>query len=238
MLRSVKELKGYKIRAKDGDIGHVKEFYFDDQKWSIRYLIVDIGNWLPGKCVHISPAGFYGEPDRENHAFPVIFTKEMVKTSPDVDTDKPVSRQKEIELALHYNWAAYWEQEIAKLKSGGKEVKGGQHLRSTKEVAGYHIHAVGGEIGHVEDFIVDDDEWKIRYIVVDTRNWLPGRKVLIDPLWIKSINWEESMIDVDMKKSVIKKSPPYDPSVLINRCEEESLYDYYGRKNTGLRNKG
>jgi len=68
------------------------------------------------------------------------------------------------------------------------------HLRSTRQVTGYHIHATDGELGHVEDFIVDDENWAVRFLVVDTRNWLPGKKVLLSPQWIERVEWADSSV--------------------------------------------
>ena len=103
------------------------------------------------------------------------------------------------------------------------------HLRSIKEVTGYHIQASDGEIGHVEDFVVDDKIWALRYIVVDTRNWLPSRKVLVSPQWAATVDWAEQKLWVDLSTDNIKNSPEYDPAAPINRGYERTLYDYYGR---------
>ena len=243
MLRSIKSLSGYKIHAKDGDMGKVYEFFFDDEAWTIRYLVIDTGTWLPGRKVLISPLFAISNPDWKSQTFPVDLTKEQVKNSPEVDVDKPVSRQHQIELHKYYGWPAYWSPgvaagappvtpvvtQIAKEKATREEEKGDPHLRSTREVTGYHIHATDGEIGHVEDFIVDDESWIIRYMIVDTRNWLPGRKVLVSPAWVKKVSWSDEMVDVDLSRKSIKDSPEYDPSAPINQEYEMRLYDFYGR---------
>lgn len=240
MLRSMKELRGYKIRAKDGDIGKVVEFYFDDKGWTIRYLVADTGNWLPGRQVLIAPAAFHGQPDWKSETFPVILTKEMIKESPHISTDRPVSRQKELKLNRYYGWPIYWSLnpegipvgELPVAESGippTEEPEGDSHLRSSREVIGYHIQAKDGEIGHVDDFIVDDENWIIRYMIVDTRNWLPGKKVLVSPHWIEEVNWAEAKVHVDLTREKIKDSPEYDPAASVNREYEEILYDYYGR---------
>ncbi|MGA1874860.1 MAG: PRC-barrel domain-containing protein [bacterium] len=245
MLRSLNSLTGYKIKTKDSTIGHVDEFYFDDEKWSIRYLVVDTGTWLPGKRVLIAPAAFLGSPDWESRTFPIILTKEMVKESPPIDTNKPVSRRKETELLKYYNWPLYWKVKArgplpsayaptevfmprgakAPVPEEGEET----HIRSTREVTGYHIQANDGGIGHIDDFIIDDSDWSVRYVVIDTRNWLPGKRVLIAPSWIREISWVESKMYVDLSRETIKSSPAYDPSKPVNRKYEERLYDYYGR---------
>jgi hypothetical protein len=239
MLRSAKELFGYSIQATDGDIGKAHDFFFDDETWAIRYLVVDTGDWLSGRKVLIVPS-VLGEPKWESRSFPVSLTKDHVEKSPDIDIDKPVHRQQEIELYNHYQWVPYWGATmpggfIAPAPDGTekpeeeKKEEGDTHLRSAREVLGYHIHAADGPIGHAADFILDDRVWIFRYIVVDTKNWLPGRKVLISPHWVSGVSWKESLVYVDLTKDLIKNGPEYDPSAPINRRYEERLYDFYGR---------
>jgi hypothetical protein len=248
MLLSVKKLSQYKIEATDGNIGQVHSFLFDDQSWVVRYLVVDTGTWLPGRKVLIAPSAI-GKPNGQMEVFPVELTREQVKDSPDIDTEKPVSRQYEIELHEYYNWAPYWggafgpvttpyapvvpgvSKHDEKGQSVGEQAREetDPHLRSTKEVFGYKIHAEDDEIGHVEDFIVHENDWAIRYMVVDTRNWLPGKEVIIPPDWIKSISWADSEVFVNVTKEMIKGSPEFDPAAPVNREYETRFYDYYGR---------
>lgn len=247
MLRSVKELHGYKILARDGEMGKVHEFLFDDEFWTIRYLVADTGSWLQQKLVLISPIALQ-QPDWSGRKFPVTLTKEQVENSPDIDKDKPVSRQHEIRLNRYYRWPLYWtggglsaagtpgmppplveDEEMAEIEQEDIEDAKDKHLRSTKEVMNYHIHARDGEIGHVEDFIVDDENWLIRYLVVDTKNWLPGRKVLVSVEWSERIDWAGALVHVDLTREQIKQSPEFDPSKPVNREYEKQLYDFYGR---------
>ena len=239
MLRSIKEINGYKISATDGNIGKVHDFFFDDEIWAIRYFVVDLGTWIPGRKVLLIPSVF-GEAEWKTLTIPVRLTKDQIRQSPDMRTDIPVSRQEEIKLHEHYTWVPYWAapppgvappvELLQDEKDAEKELQHADpHLRSVREVTGYHIQASDGEIGHVEEFIVDDTDWFIRYMVIDTRNWLPGRKVLVSPGWIDQISWRESKVFVDLPKEMIKKSPEYDPSAPINREYEERLYDFYGR---------
>lgn len=165
-----------------------------------------------------------------------------MKNCPDINTDKPVSRKNELELLRYYGMSPYWpyvtpsgnypqpipvsKEEREKLEAEKMEET---HLRSTREVIGYHIQVTDDEIGHVEDFIVEDEDWVIRYMIVDTRNWLPGKKVLVSPHWIKSISWEQAKVSVDLSRESVKTSPEFDPSEPVNREYELRLYDYYGR---------
>jgi len=244
MLRSLKEIFGYKIRATDGNIGNVHDFFFDDEIWAIRYVVVDTGTWLSGRKVLLVPS-VVEQPEWERRLLPVDLRKKQVEESPEMDTDKPVSRQAEIDLHEHYDWSPYWlipphglappitpakgkdEEEEKEKKQEGERMD--PHLRSVKEVMGYHIQALDGEVGHVEEFIADDSKWFIRYMVVDTRNWLPGKKVLIPPDWIERVSWEDRKVSIDLPRELIKNSPEYNPAAPVNRRYEERLYDYYGR---------
>ena len=246
MLRSTKELIGYKLAAKDGPIGSVNDFLFDEPHWTVRYMVADTGAWLPKHKVLISPISL-GEPDWKSRLFPVRLTKSEIEQAPRLESDAPVSREFEARWFNQYGWPYYW---------GGASVWGGAAypaalfappraegeappvespeadtdlLRSVKEVTNYHIQAQDGDIGHVEEFILDDESWTLRDLVVDTRNWLPGRKVLVSPSWIETIEWAQRTVGVGLTREAVKDSPPYDPFAPVNREYEEGLYDYYGR---------
>ena len=243
MRRSVNSLLGYTVHATDGCLGHVEEFLFDDATWTIRYLVVNTGGWLLGREVLISPVALC-QPDWESQEFPVKLTREQVQNSPGIDTDLPVSRQHEIDLHAYYDWPAYWGGGFCATGGCGAPPvpcitpqngppaatgKADPHLRSTLAVTGYHIQALDGAIGHVEDFILDDDLWSIGFLVVSTRNWLPGRKVLMDPEWIKQVDWADAKVVVALSRDKIGNSTEYDPCEPVNHDYEGQLYDYYGR---------
>lgn len=248
MRYSTNELQDYQIQANDGEIGSIVGFLFDDETWTLRYLVVDTGKWLLGRKVLIPPAQL-GEPDRERQQFPLDLTKQQIKDSPDINTDQPVSRQQEVELYKYYRWSPYWGGVMGPITTpyapiippARKEIEestatqadqpqGNPHLRSTDEVQGYYISATDGEIGHVEDFIVNSDDWAIRYFVIDTRNWLPGRKVIIPPNWISDICWATSKVTVDVTQEAVKSSPEYDPSIPMDQEYEDRLFAAYGRQ--------
>lgn len=236
MLRSATHLKRHTIQATDGALGTVEDFLFDDREWIVRYLVADTGNWLPGRQVLIPPTEL-GQPDWKEDALPVKLTRGQVKESPSISQDEPVSRRREEALHKYYGWHPYWTgfdhahlnaiTENVREEVKGKE--GDPHLRSLSEVVGYHVAATDGEIGHVEELILDDQTWHFRYIVVDTRNWLPGRKVIVSPRWAEHVSWEEKKVLFNLTREQIKESPEYDPSARVNREYETRLYDYYGR---------
>jgi len=239
MLRSLKNLRGYTIHAVDGNIGKVDDFYFDDQAWTVRYLVADTGSWLVGRRVLLSTAAL-GRPKWERQTFPVTLTREQVEHSPPIAANRPVSRRMEQELHAYYGWPPYWSgagalvaQVAAQMEAEREESAAGgrfdDHLRSTREVIGSHIQATDGQVGHVEDFIADDERWVVRYAIVDTGNWLSGRRVLLAPAWITEVSWPESKVYMDLDRRTIENSPEFDPSAPVNREYELRLYDYYGR---------
>jgi hypothetical protein len=245
MLRSLNEMLNYVLSATDHEIGRCRDFLFDDEHWTIRYMVADTHKWLPGRKVLISPISL-GEPEWGNQRFPVNLTKEQIENSPPLEEHEPVCRRYERKFSSYYLWPYYWEGEMAwgltalppqmplgpvekTEDSNEEEDPEASHLRSVKEVHGYHIKARDGGIGHIEDYIVDDKTWTICYMVVDTRNWLPGRKVLMAPKWIQSLDCGRLTVEVNLMVEEVKGSPEYDPATPINREYEARLYDYYGR---------
>jgi hypothetical protein len=239
MLHKAKTLEGYKLDSLDGEIGHVQGFYFDDRHWTIRYLVVDTGNWLPGRQVLISPYALVAAIEEEKH-IAVDLTKKQIENSPSLNSDKPVSRQFEESYYEHYGWPTYWggtamwgyspyiiRDRDQWNKSSLMEKAWDPHLRSTHDVSGYFIEAADGEIGHVEDFVIDDETWAIRYLVVATRNWWPGKKVLISPQWIERVSWTGSKVFINLTREAIKQSPEFTEESLITRDYEAGLYRHY-----------
>lgn len=231
MLISAKQIHGCTIEGADGKVGTVQDLLFDGRSWKVRYLDIDTGHWLPGRRVILSPQ-VIGTRDYAAQRLTTPLSKQQVEESPSLQSDLPVSRQKEIELARHYAWGAYWAGFAA--VSDEMEADGDPNLRSTHAITGYRVQAMDGEIGHVADFIVDDEaveesSWEIRYLVVDTRNWLPGKHVLVAPMWAESIDWDTRQVEIGLTRELIEGSPKYDPSEPINRQYEEVFYDYYGR---------
>jgi hypothetical protein len=256
MLRNAKDLHGFTIQAIDGEIGTVDQFYFDDDTWAIRYLTVEKGNWLVGRLVLISPISIIGQPDWQTKRINVSLTKAQVQNSPTLDAHLPVSRQHEIAYMGYYGYPFYWgggnlwgpapypgalTSAARPFTAAGPALTGqparDAHLRSAEEVTGYYIGATDGEIGHLEGFVFDDESWAIRYIEVGTRNWWPGKKVLIAPAWIESVSWDDSKVNVQLSREAIQSGPNYVESEPITRDYEHQLHAHYGRPPYWLRHE-
>ena len=256
MLRNVNDLNGFKLVATDGEIGDVERFYFDDEQWVLRYIVVNTGNWLAGRQVLVEPFAVM-QVDRDNSKLHVTLTRNQVEKSPHIDTHQPVSRRMDAAYADYYGYHYYWggphlwgaveRPDLAAHQSAttapavtrclttavtavtGRAISADVHLRNTKEVASYHIAATDGEIGHVVDFIMEDDSWTIRYLVIDTRKWWRGKKVIISPQWIAALDWAQAKVHVNLSREGIKQSPEYDSSKLISREYESQLYRHHGQ---------
>jgi len=229
------------LESLDGEIGKVIEFYFDDNHWAVRYLVADTGNWLTGRQVLISPYALVASVYPDEH-IAVNLTNEQIENSPSLDTDKPVSRQFEMDYSEYFGWPLYWGgpymwgaypdlvHDINRWSAPSRKAKAWDpHLRSTDSVRGHHVQASDGEIGHVEDFVIDSDNWSIRYLIVDTHNWWPGKKVLIAPQWINRVSWDEAKVFVNLHRETIQQAPDFDGYLTITREYEKSLFQHYQR---------
>jgi hypothetical protein len=249
MLRNVKDLRGYAIRATDGVIGKVDDFYCDDEDWGVRYLVVDTGSWLSGRKVLISPIAV-GHAGWMARRLPVALTRAQVEHSPDIDTRKPVSRQHEAEYFRYYGYPYYWggaglwgmgaypgglttegriEEELKAHRVDTTRTPDDCHLRSSNAVIGHHVEATDGDIGHVADLLVDDYTWAITYLIVATSNWWGGRRVLIAPQWIKDVSWPQAKVSVDLTRQAVKDARPYDSAAQLDRQPELGIDEYHGR---------
>jgi hypothetical protein len=257
MMQVISALKGSAIEASDGRIGTVSDFLFDDASWRVRWFVVDCGTWLTGRKVLIHPSAI-SLADLEQHRLPVTLTKAQVEKSPELADDQPVSQQMENQLYTYYGWDPLWGGPYLSEPPGaiawpymappyfglgldtdephGKSVRlqgADPHVRSVNEVVGYHLHAVDGEIGHIENFMIDDADWSIHYFIVDTRNWWFGKRVLISPLAVKSIEWFDRHVELDVSREQIESSPPWDPLEAFTQVYAKQLHKHYGWPGSG-----
>ena len=256
MLWNASAINGYAIEASDGRLGTASDFLFDDASWTVRWLVVDTGKWLSGRKV-LLPISALGHLDQKKEEFSVRLTMQQIKDSPDIDADRPVSRQMETHVYDYYGWRPYWSTGLymagygyldgfgypgglmsvsPSAESRRREERiaiahrddGDPHLRSIAAVTGYHIHAVDGEIGHVEDFFVEDADWSIHYLLVDTKNWWPGKQVLISPGSAQTIDWAHKLVNLNVDRQKVKDSPAYDASTIVDRAYGRHFHTYYG----------
>ncbi len=247
MFTNTKNLKGLIVRATDGELGTVDQLYFDDETWAIRYLTIETGTWLDGRPVLISPHSVRSV-DWQSKRIDVSLSMKQVQNSPVIDTHRPVSRQHEAEYLGYYGYPNYWggpntwgqdiyPEGMANSTSDSPKLiaeriqreTADSHLRSSQSVTGYGIEAVDGEIGHVDQFIIEERAWAIRYIEVATQNWWPGKKVLMSPAWVERVSWSDQKVYVALTRDVIQNCPEYVDTMKITREYENRLYFHYGK---------
>lgn len=248
MLKQLSDYFGLSIHARDGDLGPCTDLLVDDVSWAVRYLVVKTARWLPGRTIVLPPV-FFEEPDWEAKRVSVRLSKEQVEKGPPLDEHAPVSRQYEISYHEFYTLPFYWIAE-SRLESSpdargvihpvpdesreeftaAEELAEEAHLRSVREMIGYRVLSGHDEVGHVEDFIVDDEGWSLRYLLADTGSWLPGRKVPLSTQWISTVRWTDRTVHIPLKVDLIKHSPVFDLAEGLTRSDETLLHDHYQRR--------
>jgi hypothetical protein len=243
-LLNLDTIKTYALEAVNGEVGRFEEIYFEDSYFMIRYLVVNTGGWLSGQKVLLSPFTV-GDVDEKDHKLFIELTQEQIKHSPPIESNRPVSREYEINYFNYYGWPPYWENtpwpstpSIPPTVTASPHEKTNSsfrpdenHLRSSKELQGYSINVKNGSIGHLKSFIIDTQYWTIRYLEIDTRKWLRGGKyILISPAWISQISWPDRSLSVELSREVLKDAPEYDENKTIDRDYEFKLFNYYGKE--------
>jgi uncharacterized protein YrrD len=227
MLHSIQQRYGEKLRASDGEIGHVRDFYFDDNNWTVRYLVADTGGWLSGRLVLISPHAL-GHLYPEGKVLLVNLSRQQIEDSPSIEEHKPVSRQLEEEYHRHYGYA-YYAESMPLWGLGGYPVLApppretdpqqgvDSHLRSARVVANYKVEANDGVVGAVTDFLIDGRTWVIREIVIECGHWYAGKKVVISTDKVSRISHDQSTIYVDSTKQAFAEASEQPQSVKVDR---------------------
>jgi hypothetical protein len=229
MLQSIKQFYGNKLAASDADLGHVKDFYFDDHTWAVRYVVADTGNWLTGRQVLLSPHAFGGIYPAGKSLL-VNLTRKQIEDSPAIETHKPVSRQYEEDYHRYYGWPYYWEGDglwggmrgfpILELPpkfasveppaaTGPKPHRADAHLRSTQAVNGYHLQATDGTVGHVCDFLMDEKSWAIQQLVIKIGHRFTGKEVQLPVGKVNHISYDDSKVFVNLNTDAVEKSPEH-----------------------------
>ena len=245
MIRSAKDMRRFEIVATDGRVGSADDFYFDDNRWAIRYVVVDTGNWVKGQRVLISPWSV-SRTEWDERRLLLSISRQQVEDSPDIDTHQPISRRQESSYLDYYGYPYYWTHaglwgaqalpmlptpaEIASQRGRAAAAErkaadsGDTHLRSAADVSGYAVHATDGDLGHVTDFLFDDLSWAVRYLVVDTSNWWFGKHVLVAPAWIRNIAWRDRAVKVKVRRQQLRSASEYDRAEHVDRQWEAAYY--------------
>jgi hypothetical protein len=241
MLRTLKYIYGFKIQTQNGDIGRLSDLFFDQRIWTVRYLVVDTSTWLKDRLVLISPNSI-SKADWEAETIHLDLTTRQVENSPSITDDLPVSRQAELSLMKYYGWPDYWQpmgvsipesailfsKKFALKKWDAKSKANSEnnpYLRSSREVIGYRIFTTRGSSGRVCDYVIEDENWIIRYFVIKKNIW--GRKMLMAPSWIEKVNWAKERLEISIAPHLIKRAPVFKYNRNVSREQEIQLFDYF-----------
>jgi hypothetical protein len=240
MFYEMKSFKKYSLCGLDGSIGKVKDVLFNDQKWDVRYLVADTGNWLRERQILIKPE-FLASVDHDLHCITVKLTRKQIEDSPPLSSDKPVNCQYDKEYNRFFGFMEGLNS-LPIMKSGKTDLdrqseeeilederSWDQHLRSLSASTGLVIEAMDGEVGSIEDFIVEDKNWNVRYLVIKTLKWWPGKKLLVSPQWITMINWGTSKLFVNINREPFKELQEYTSLDVLTRDYEIKLHKLCSR---------
>lgn len=238
-LHRLSELQTYNLCATDGEIGPLEDLSFEDSTWTVRYIVANTDTWLDGRAILISSVAI-GGIDKDNNEIFVEISRHQIKGSPPIESVNRITRQYEADYFRYYGWPPYWKStpvssrfltdEIDESYTGTKRRRPvNNHIRSASEIMGYNIAAQDGEIGKVTNFVIDEKNWAICYLEIDTIGWWPGKHVLLNPAWITMIDWPMKNVIVDLDRRAIRSAPAYDPKSVISRNYEIKLFEHYGR---------
>ncbi|MBV8793346.1 MAG: PRC-barrel domain containing protein [Hyphomicrobiales bacterium] len=268
MLFAVSGLMGCAVHASDGAVGAVKDFLFDDRTWKIRWMTVDARDWLPGQRVFIHPSAIVPLTLPPKPKLPMMspgealtltlnLTRSQIEAGPHARVDDSVTRDMEALLYDHYGWDPYWgssyfgpsllpnaEAEIVgdaarrAAEAENPPLDGADHLHSAADFNGYYVHAEDGDIGHVENLLADDANWDIRYLVIATRNWWPGKVVQLSPYAVKDIDWFAEHVNMNVTRDQVRSAPAWDPLAMAEEVSEDDLHRHFGWPGYGRPSEG
>lgn len=255
MLITTSKIERSKVIARDGALGSVDTFLFDDEQWVVRYLVVRHGPPLLRKYVLISVASVKSPAGADDSGIAVDLTRKEVKHAPSADVARPVSRRKEEQFHRYYRIPVYWggsglwgasmtpreagtvtyEPESQTEPIGAREDE--YHLRSTREVEGYRVETAdahsGDEesddsiVGAVGGFLIEDTTWAVRYLRIDAHESLGGGFLYVSPHWVGEFSWIEHKMTLDMQASRLREIPTFGVKETLGRGEEEQLHAFF-----------
>ncbi len=233
MLRVLNSIEQYTVSASDGDVGSVADFFLDDERWTIRYLVVETGEFYGDRPVLVSPVSFL-RVDWSHRRFHLALTMATVRDSPSVNLHAPVSRRQERAYARQHGYPCYWadrwkDKTPESNPPEPSDEAGSAHLRSAREIGGYRLQGRDELIGNIDGFLVDDETWQVRHVVVVTTHHWFSKRVLIAPQWISSISWADKRASVDISREAVQRCPEWDHRVAITREYEMDLHDFHQR---------
>jgi hypothetical protein len=236
MLKNAGDIMTYRLSAGDGDLGQIVKLLFDEETWTVRYIVVR----TRGQDVFVSPVGITSV-DNTRGIVVAGSTGEALRAAPSFDTGQPVTRSQESDYFDYHGWHAYWEGESrwgdaacpgpllspprSEERTVVRSASCDSFLRVTDDVEGFSVQCPEGELGCVKDLLIDLRTWAIRYTLIDTGE----RRLLLSPHWIDQIGWLERTMIVDIPAGMLRKAPPYGTGHPVTDDYERRLFTHYGK---------
>jgi hypothetical protein len=197
MIIASKHLQGVCVVGSEGAAGCVLDVLFDDRSWHVKYLVVRLGGRLSAWHVLLKPdlVTHAAWTERELH---VPLSGREFRQLPGVQSDPPVAYRQELQAARFSAWEAGRIEDVV--------LDGDPHLRNMRAVTGHRVEASDGPVGRIAEFIIDDEYWTVRYVVVNTGRLLPSLRVLIAPTWVETISWEDRVVRLSATREELESS--------------------------------
>lgn len=242
-LHRTAEIIGCTAQAIDGKAGSIHDILFDDDSWKVRYLVVRSGVWLEERMVLIPPQAFLYATEGA-HEVHVTLSCDQIRQSRSLEADPPFYLQRQIDAATTAPtlWMTYgslydpviplYGPALMQAPPEGADVKREKpdydpHLRSVREISGYQLEDADGEAGQLVGFLVDNEVWALRYVVIQTGSWFAKQQRLLTVSHISAINWERRTLTTSLHRERIAASPEYADALLLDPAFENRLLQYY-----------
>jgi hypothetical protein len=203
MITTAKQIRGCQVCSTDVPVGRVEDILFDDRTWLLRNLVVRIGNLFHRRRVLIG-LGQVLRADWPARRVDLGISITQVHAAPPLESDPPVAVRRQREDAKYLAWDAYWAGVF-----DGPADPGDPNLQSTYATTGHRVEGADKDSGRIENFVVDDREWRIRYLIVGVRRGIHPRHVLIAPTWVESISWDEHKVRLTVPRVLVEHSPEF-----------------------------
>jgi uncharacterized protein YrrD len=240
MLYLLADLEKYTVNAADGYVGKVKDFYFDDRTWKLRFVVAETGIWLKNRKV-LLPASAVKSVSTEDRHLNLDMSMYDVKNGPGIENELSLSPQTEIDYLSYYGYSFYRGVSDAHGFDKDAEAKraemfacvdlvrrtyGDRHLRSCTEMINYDIEASDNQVGYLQSMVFDEADWAITHLLVNTSNWWLGQQVLMEPHLIKDISWGDARLYLNMQRQAVQDAPIFDVETLSSLSAAETyLHD-------------
>jgi len=203
-LLLARNLYGTSVDASDGRLGNIIDFLFDDQRWHVGHLVLNAGRWLRRRRVTLPYDTIVMKDWSDRHVFIEGLTRQQIRISPATETRVPISLHESLAEVTIMDWDTYLVNTT--FTDHPWQISDDPHIHNTRDVVGYHVQGSDGPIGYVSDFVINDESWSVSDLVVNMRNWLPGRQILIPTAHIEEVRGANRSMRISLSRKSIRET--------------------------------